>query len=176
MFLQPVEYGSRVYTHVFEVEDEFLSPFKPLDIVKKSCAYFGCDYESRKKGTTQLIGYNRKTPIAIEPTNHIYFFPTTSPDRLDCIWISHDHVETYRRIAPQQTLVTFVNKKTFLLPVSCSTFEGQLLRTSLLKTKLMQRIELNEKKLYYFLNRPNDMKASENAKEYGKWVLMDDKK
>lgn len=73
MFLQPIDYGSKVYTNVFEIDDEFISPFKPLDIVKKSCDYFGCDYESRKKGTRQLIGYSRKIPIAIEPTNHLFF-------------------------------------------------------------------------------------------------------
>jgi competence protein ComK len=168
MFLQPADYGSKVYTQVFEVEDEFLSPFKPLEIVKKSCDYFGCDYESRKKGTRQLIGYTRKIPIAIEPTNHIFFFPTTSPSRSECFWISHDHIDNYRRIAPQQTLITFRNKQSHLIPVSFSTVEGQILRTSLLKTKLLQRIEQNERKLFYFLNKPLEIKASEDSDEYGR--------
>jgi competence protein ComK len=168
MFLQPVEYGSKVYTHVFEVEDEFLSPFKPLEVVKKSCDYFGCDYESRKRGTRQLIGYTRKIPIVIEPTNHIFFFPTTSPIRSECIWISHDLVDNYRRIAPQQTLITFQNKQSHLFPVSFSTIEGQILRTSKLKTKLLQRIEQNERKLYYFHHKPMNMKALENSDDYDK--------
>jgi competence protein ComK len=176
MFLQSIDYGSKVYTNVFEVEDEFISPFKPLDIVKKSCDYFGCDYESRKKGTRQLIGYSRKIPIAIEPTSHLFFFPTTSPNRPECIWISHDHVEYYHRIAPQQTLITFRNKQSHLLPVTFSTIEGQMLRTSLLKTKLMQRIEENGRKLYYFMNKPADLMASENLDQYGKRFYLKDKK
>lgn len=168
MFLQPIEYGSKVYTHVFEEDEEFLSPFKPLDIVKKSCDYFGCDYESRKKGTRQIIGYTRKIPIVIEPTNHLFYFPTTSPNRSECIWISHEHVENYHRIAPQQTLVTFRNKQSHLLPVSFSTIEGQMLRTALLKTKLLQRIEHNGRKHYYFMHNPMGSQASEKKDEYSK--------
>jgi competence protein ComK len=172
MFLQPVDYGSKVYTKVFEVEEEILTPFKPLDIVRKSCDYFGCDYEGRKRGTRQLIGYARKIPIVIEPTNHIFFFPTTSPDHPNCIWISHGHIKNYRRIAPQQTLITFQNKQSHVFPVSYSTIENQRLRTSLLKTELWQRIEQSEKKLNYFLQKPMDMKAAEDVQEYSKKFFL----
>ncbi|MCH6265251.1 MULTISPECIES: competence protein ComK [Neobacillus] len=165
MFLAPMEYGSKVYTKIIEVDDEFISPFKPLDIIKKSCDYFGVDYESRKKGTRQLIGYSRKIPIAIEPANHIFFFPTTSPSRPECIWISHEHVENYRRLGPHQTQVTFQNKQTHLFSVSFGTIEGQMLRTALLKTKLLQRIEGN-KKMTYLFNAPKPIKASEHSHDY----------
>lgn len=167
MFLKPVEYGSKIYSQVYELEDDFLSPFKPLEIVKKSCDYFGVDYESRKRGTKQLIGYSRKIPIVIEPTNRIFFFPTTSPDRPECIWISHEHVENYRRIAPHQTLITFQNKQSHLFSVSFSTIEGQMLRTAFLKTKLLQRIEGHERKLSYIMHRPKPVKASESLHGYG---------
>jgi competence protein ComK len=176
MFLQPMDYGSKVYTQVFEEDEQFVSPFKPMDIIKKSCDYFGCDYESRKRGTRLLIGYTRKIPIAIEPTNQIFFFPTTSPNRPECIWISHGHVEKYQRVAPQQTLITFRNKQSYILPVSFSTIEGQILRTALLKTKLMQRIDQNGRKQSYFTHNPMDMKASEDSDEYGKRFLIQERK
>ncbi|MCM2533738.1 competence protein ComK [Neobacillus pocheonensis] len=73
MFLEPVEYGSKIYTRIIEVDDEFLSPFKPIEIIRNSCDYFGCDYESRKKGTRLLTGIKRKIPIVIEPTNRLFF-------------------------------------------------------------------------------------------------------
>ncbi|MBI0579786.1 competence protein ComK [Neobacillus cucumis] len=167
MFIRPVEYGSKIYSQIFEEEDEFLSPFKPLDIIKKSCDYFGCDYESRKKGTRQLIGITHKIPIAIEPSNRLYFFPTTSPTRSECIWISHDHVKEHRRISNQQTLITFRNKQAHLFPVPYSTIDNQLLRTSFLRTKLMQRIEFNERKSFYLMQKPVSMEASENTRKYG---------
>ncbi|MGZ4159385.1 MAG: competence protein ComK [Neobacillus sp.] len=168
MFLEPVEYGSKIYTRIIEVDDEFLAPFKPLDIIKNSCNYFGCDYESRKRGTRMLTDIKRKIPIVIEPTNSLYFFPTTSPSRQECIWIAHDHVENYRRSDRHQTLIKFQNKKSYYFPVSYCTIEGQMGRTSSFKTKLMQRIEKNERKLFYLQNRPKLMNASEYSRVYGR--------
>lgn len=172
MFIKPIDYGAKVYTQIFEEDGEYLSPFKPLEIIKKSCDYFGCDYESRRKGTRQLIGITHKIPIAIEPTNRLFFFPTTSANRQECIWISHDHVESHKRVGEQQTMITFRNKQSHLFQVPYSTISNQLLRTSFLRTKLMQRIEFNEKKSLYFMNRPSSIEASENPQQYGKDLFL----
>lgn len=167
MFIRPVVYGSRVYSQVFELEDDFLSPFRPIDIIKKSCEYFSSSFEGRKNGTKQLIGITHKVPIAIDPSNYIYFFPTTSPSRSECIWVSHEHVLNYERVAPDQTRVTFQNKQSFIFPISHSSFENQLLRTALLRTKLMQRIGQTERKSFYLPNRPNRVQTfSEGTFEY----------
>ncbi|MBM7694017.1 competence transcription factor ComK [Peribacillus deserti] len=40
LVVMPLEYGSKIYSHVLEVNGEFTSPFKPMDIIKKSCEYF----------------------------------------------------------------------------------------------------------------------------------------
>ena len=79
MFIQPVEYGSKIYSQIFETDGEFLSPFKPFDIIKHSCEFYGADYQSRRRATKDLTNYTRKVPIAIEPSNDIFFFPTASP-------------------------------------------------------------------------------------------------
>lgn len=173
MFIKPIVYGSKIYSEIFEVEDEFLSPFKPLDIIRNSCEYYGSDYEGRRNGTKQLVGYAHKIPIAIDPTNRIFFFPTTSPNRQECIWISHEHVKDYERINPQETLIHFNNNRSFIFPVSCSSIISQLERTAYLRTKLMQRIEYNERKSFYLLQRPKAMEASENSFQYGKQKIKD---
>ncbi|MGG3471132.1 competence protein ComK [Neobacillus pocheonensis] len=174
MFLRPVIYGSKVYSQVFEVEDHFLAPFKPLDIIKNSCDYFGVDYESRKRGTRQLTGYNRKNPIVIEPTNHIFFFPTTSPSSPECIWISQEHFKKHRRSGANQSLITFHNNQSYLFPVSYSTIETQMLRTAFLKTTLLQRIEIKGRKLFYLTQGPKNLKASESPYEYAGECLKDE--
>jgi competence protein ComK len=173
MFIKPIAYGSKIYSEIFEVEDEFLSPFKPLDIIRNSCEYYGSDYEGRRNGTKLLVGYAHKIPIAIDPTNRIFFFPTTSPSRQECIWISHEHVKDYERVNPQETLILFNNNQSFKFPVSCSSIISQLERTAYLRTKLMQRIEYNEKKSFYLLQRPKAMEASEDSYQYGKKKLKD---
>jgi competence protein ComK len=166
MFIKPVIYGSKVYSEIYELEDEYLSPFKPLDIIKKSCEYFSSSFEGRKDGTKQLIGITHKVPIVIDPTNFIYFFPTTSPTRTECIWISHEHIVDYHRIDSRQTRVIFQNKQSFILPISRSSFDNQMLRTALLKTKLMQRSGQMERKSFYLMNRSKIIEASESSREY----------
>ena len=154
MIIIPEEYGSRIYSRVIELEEEYLSPFRPIDIIKKSCKYFGSSYEGRKEGTKQLTGITHKTPIIVDPISSIYFMPTSSPTNPDCIWVSHEHVLFHKKVDAHSTQVTFRNKKALILPVSHHSFENQLLRTSLLRTKFMQRMKETERKALYLLHGP----------------------
>jgi len=166
MMITPTSYGSKTYSKIIELRDEFLYPFRPIDIIKKSCQFFGSSYEGRIAGTKQLIGFTHKVPITIDPTNFIYFFPTTSPQNSQCIWISHEHVASHKRLEQNTTLVTFRNKESYVLPISCASFENQLLRTALLRTKLMQRIEDVERKSFYFPRNHRYFEASEGYEDY----------
>lgn len=141
LLIRPKEYGNKLYSEILEVEEEFTSPCKPIDIIKKSCVYFGSDYEGRRGGTKHLTGYTHKAPIEIEKTFSIYFFPTTSPDRESCVWIAQNHIDSFVKKGAFETLVTFRNKQKIALPISFSTFETQVARTAILKTKLDQRVK-----------------------------------
>jgi len=146
MAIIPMEYGSKIYSKILEVDEELISPFKPYEIIKKSCQYFGSSYEGRKEGTRELIGITHKAPIVIDTNTSIYFFPTTSPVNIQCIWFAHDHILSHRKDSSNQTIVVFRNKQSLIAPVSYRSFQNQVLRTALLKTKLMQRIRDAEKK------------------------------
>ncbi|MGE7601980.1 competence protein ComK [Peribacillus sp. NPDC097675] len=166
LMVMPINYGSKIYSRIIELEDEFISPFKPLDIIKKSCEYFGSSYGGRKDGTKQLINITHKAPIAIDPTSSIFFFPTTSPLRPQCTWLSHEHVVSFTRLDSKQTTITFRNRKSFDIDVSSSSFENQLHRTSFLKSKLIQRIEETKRKSFYLFTESDGLKASEMISKY----------
>ncbi|MFK9094692.1 competence protein ComK [Bacillus salipaludis] len=168
MYIEPVEYANKIYSRIVEVEAEFLSPFKPLQHIKHSCGFYGVDYESRRKGTRLLIDCSRKLPIVIEPFNSIYAFCTISPSDLKCFWFILDHIKDYRRVSARETMVIFHNDQSRNFPVSYNTFNTQMLRTSYLKTKLMQRADFNKKKEFYLLHRPKSSKASESSEDYSK--------
>lgn len=165
-YIEPIQYGSKTYSKIIEWDTEYISPFKPIDIIKKSCRYFGSSYEGRREGTQQLIGITHKAPIAIDPTNSIFFFPTTSPLRPQCIWISHDQIETFQPSDDSNTNVTFRNNYSIDLPISFRSFDNQLHRTGRLKMKLMQRIEETERIAYYMLAHPNASEALEFPSRY----------
>jgi competence protein ComK len=166
MIIKPLAYGLKIYSQIWELDDEVTSPFKPIDIIKSSCKYFGSSYEGRKEGTRQLTGITHKAPITIDPTNFIYFFPTASPNNPECIWIALDHINYFKRAENAHTQVVFKNKQSFIIPVSYTTFNNQVLRTALLKTTLIRRIEDSERKALYFVNGSKIMNASERTGAY----------
>ncbi|MED3572449.1 competence protein ComK [Cytobacillus praedii] len=166
MVVMPLAYGSKIYSQIWELEDEFISPFKPIDIIKKSCTFFGSSYDGRKEGTRQLTGITHKAPITIDPTNFIYFFPTTSASNSQCIWISSEHILSYHRFDRGNTEVIFKNKQSKIIPVSFNSFNNQVLRTALLRTTLISRIEESERKALYFFNGTRSIGALERASKY----------
>lgn len=166
MMILPITYGSKIYSQIWELEDEYLSPFKPFDIIKKSCIFFGSSYEGRKEATKHLTGITHKAPITIDSTNSIYFFPTTSANNAHCIWIAQEHIHLHRRIDSTQTQLVFKNKRAVSIPISHNSFNNQILRTALLKTTLSRRIENMNRKDWYLITGRRNFKASERATIY----------
>ena len=140
IMIKPKRIGDRVYSEILESEEEFISTLKPIEIIKNSCDYFGCQYDGRRGGTRSLTGYTHKAPIAIEPSSSSYFLPTTSPDKESCVWFAQSHIASFKKKSPFETTITFRNKKSTEINVSYSSFENQLSRTSILKLTLDNRI------------------------------------
>lgn len=142
--IKPVLQNDQIYSEIYELEGRFLSKERPLKIIKRSCEYFGSDYEGRRKGTKQLINITHKAPIMIDPITSIYFFPTTSPNQLNCIWIAHEHVLSHRPGENNSTIVTFQNNTEHTLPLSARSFGTQLSRTSNLRIRYEQNVKRME--------------------------------
>jgi competence protein ComK len=149
MAILPHHLHGNSYAKVVEEDGEYVVKMRPLDIVKRSCNYYGASFRGRKDGTRAVIGVTHKAPIAIEPLNEIYVFPTISPNDSRCVWLSHLHVYKYEPTKNDQTIVYFTNEKSILLDVSYHSFVNQLYRTAQLRTKLSERMEARERKLQY---------------------------
>ncbi|AZB42272.1 competence protein [Bacillus sp. FJAT-42376] len=134
-------------SYVLEVEKEYEVSMRPLDIVDRSCRYFGSSYQGRKTGTKDTIGITHKPPIVVDAVNSIYLFPTAASSRPQCSWISHQYIEHYSSTGEAETLVTFSNRKSYILPVSIHSFENQLYRTAQLRAVITSRVE-NEKRMF----------------------------
>lgn len=129
-----------VFSRIFEVEKEFLVKMKPTVVMDKSCKYFGSSLKGRQEGTRELTGITYKAPIAVDPTNEIYMFPTISPYKDTCAWLSHSYILHYHSVGPEKTIVTFTNHKTIMLDISKGSFENQLNRTAQYRFILSNRI------------------------------------
>lgn len=107
-------------------------------IIDNSCRYFGSSYIGRFEGTKSLLGINYKSPILIEETREIIFFPTTSPRLNECHWISLKHVEKLIK-KENQTTILFKNGLELDLNISYGSLENQLLRATRLQSIVRDR-------------------------------------
>ncbi|KAA0547618.1 competence protein [Bacillus sp. BGMRC 2118] len=140
-----------LYSRVMELEYEYIVRAKPIQIIEKSCRFFGSSLQGRKEGTREIMGVTHKAPIVIDPTNSIYFFPTTSPTRQQCSWISHSFVKQLVNSDYDKTTIIFSNSKEVTFSISRGSLENQLYRTAQLRTTLSSRISSENRKTSFLM-------------------------
>jgi len=123
---------------VIEEEEEFLVTESVMKIIDKSCKFFGSSYYGRFEGTKHLLGISYKSPIIIEETKNIIFFPTTSPRIDECSWISLNNINTYKKNKNKSNLI-FSNGYKLELDISYNILENQILRATRLDSILRKR-------------------------------------
>lgn len=126
-------------TIVYEKYRKFEVDLSIMKIIEDSCKYFGSSYQGRHEGTKKLIGISYKSPIIIEESNNIIYFPTKSPRQSSCAWISLKNIKKYER-RNDKTLIEFINNKKILLNISIGSFENQYMRATKLEYILRKRI------------------------------------
>ncbi len=125
---------------IIENDAEYIVNNSVLEIMEHSCEYFGSSYEGRKEGTKKLLGITHKSPIIVEESRRIIFFPTASIDNDSCIWINLDKIDKYYKIDHKVSGIKFKNGNTIDLNISYGSLTNQILRASRLKYVLEERI------------------------------------
>lgn len=129
---------SKNISKIIEEENVFLINKNATEIVDHSCRYFGSSYLGRHEGTKSMIGINYKTPILIEETRNIIFFPTCSVRLDNCHWIALDKIKDYQRCS-KVSKVVFKNDFELVLDISIGILENQILRSTLLESIVRKR-------------------------------------
>lgn len=129
---------------IIEENDEYYIDNSPLNILEHSCEYFGSSYEGRKEGTKKLLGITHKSPIIIEESRKIIFFPTSSPENQDCIWINLEKIDKYYKVDHKKSVIKFKNGELMEFDISIGSLTNQILRATRLKYVLEERISLKE--------------------------------
>ena len=134
-------------TKALENDDEYIIDNNIVSVLEHSCEYFGSSYEGRKEGTKKLLGITHKAPIIVEESRKIIFFPTSSPDKLDCIWINLEKIDKYYKVDKKKSAIKFKNGNIMELNISYGSLQNQILRSSRLKFVLDERIGKKEDNL-----------------------------
>ena len=126
---------------IIENNESYVVNVTPMQILEHSCEYFGSSFDGRREGTKKLLGITHKSPIIVEESRKIIFFPTTSPDRNDCIWINLEKISRYYKSSQKKSIIEFKNGDIIEFDVSIGSLTNQILRASRLKYILEERIK-----------------------------------
>ena len=129
---------------VIEKDDEYIVEQNTLRILEHSCEYFGSSFEGRKEGTKKILGITHKSPIIVEESRKIIFFPTNSPERKDCAWINLEKIDKYYKVDNKTSSILFKCGKLVNLNISYGSLTNQILRATRLKFILEDRIGKKE--------------------------------
>lgn len=129
---------------IVENGEEYIIEKNSLKILEHSCEYFGSSLEGRKEGTKKILGITHKSPIIVEESRKIIFFPTNSPDRKDCSWINLEKIDKYNRIDNKTSSIIFKGGKKYDFNISYGSLTNQILRATRLKFILDERINKKE--------------------------------
>lgn len=128
---------------VYEEDDEYIVQKSSNSIIKENCEFYGSSYEGRCVGTKSLTGIKTKYPIIIEESRNIIFFPTSSTRTKQSTWIALNKIKNYNK-NDYNSQVLFKNEEKIDLDISIYSLENQIIRATMLKSKLYER-KLEEK-------------------------------
>jgi len=129
---------------VYEEEDEYIIQKSSNSIIKDNCEFYGSSYEGRCIGTKTLTGIKTKFPIIIEESRNIIFFPTSSTRTKQSTWIALNKIKEISKKEYQNSQILFKNQDKLDLDISVNSLENQIVRATMLKSKLYER-KLEEK-------------------------------
>lgn len=125
-------------TRVIEENNTFIIKMNTMKIIKRSCEFFGSSYIGRHEGTKYLTGISHKSPIIIEESRNLIYFPTISPRLDNCLWLSLKHISKYKE-ENGKSLIFFENGQKLLVDLSYSSFDNQYLHATKLDSILNKR-------------------------------------
>lgn len=127
-------------TEVYEEEGKYVVEKSANAIIKENCEFYGSSYEGRCAGTKYLTGIKSKSPIIIEESRNIIFFPTNSIRNQQSTWIALNKIDSYKEKGPyKNSRVYFKNNEKLDLDISYYSLDNQICRATMLKSKLYER-------------------------------------
>ena len=128
---------------VYEEEEEYIINKSANSIIKDNCEFYGSSYEGRCIGTKSLTGIKSKCPIIIEESRNIIFFPTSSTRNKQSSWIALNKIKEINKNNFNSEIL-FKNNNKLDLDISITSLENQIIRATMLKSKIYER-KLEEK-------------------------------
>ena len=133
-----------ISTKIVSYDEDLIVNNSCKEIVNNSCKFFGSNLTERINTTNRLIKISSKSPIIIEESRNIIFFPLKSTREKCNIWISFNNLEKYEK-DNEYTILYFKNGKQFKLKFSYYIIDNQVTRSLMLDYEFNKRKKSLEK-------------------------------
>ena len=130
------EYKTRIVT----LDGDFIVDIDSKKIIDNSCKFFCSSLSDIINTTKRLINIKSKSPIIVEESRNIIFFPLKSIRDKCNIWISYNNLEKYIK-SGDKTIFIFNNKKEVIIDFSYYIIDNQVTRSLMLDYEVKKRIE-----------------------------------
>jgi len=131
-------------TKIITTEKEFIINESCKKIIDESCKFFGSSLSDRIKATNRLVKMASKTPIIIEESRNIIFFPLKSTREKSNIWVSFNQLDNYAK-DNSNTIFKFKTGKEVTLKFSYYIVDNQVTRSLILDYEINNRRKSLEK-------------------------------
>lgn len=122
-------------TLILEGREQRRSTYTCEEILNESCITYGADIVGRRKAAERYLKSSIKLPLSVHPAAGIYFFPTSSIQNKDCVWLAYHHIEEIKE-RDDKAFVLFEDGTGLYINSSVYTLDNQMKRTSELIVKL----------------------------------------
>ena len=142
LVLEPFSYENRLGTRVFEGNQIFTVPSKPLHNVYKSCRHYGTSYKSALNNSRAFLHNRQKLPIVIAYDNGmpLLAIPMMSPKCDQNTWILYHAIVNYEA-TENGCLVHLKYNKSIELIVSLATVQRQISLATVLHSECINRFQ-----------------------------------
>ena len=125
-------------TKIITYDEEIICNYNTKDIINSSCKFFGSSINECIKKTNRLINISSKSPIIVEESRNIIFFPLKSVREKNNIWISFSNLEKYEK-EDKNTILYFKGGKKFKIDFSYYIIDNQITRSMMLDYEMNKR-------------------------------------
>ncbi len=126
---------------VIEGDNQYVVSKSAYNIMDESCQYYGSSYSGRVTAAKDILKCAYKTPILVEETRKLIFFPTKSAQDEDCCWFNCNTIKSIEKNG-KQSLITLKNNDQIVVDSSKLSLENQIYKSTKLGYILQQRSKL----------------------------------
>lgn len=142
LVLEPLVIENRLVTKVYEGDQVFTVPWKPLHCVHKSCKHYGTSYKSARNNAKAFLHYRQKLPIVVAYDNGLPLvaIPLMSPDNDGNTWIFFHGIINYEKHG-EGTLIHLKYNQTVFVDANVATIQRQISLATLLHDECISRFQ-----------------------------------